>query len=214
MKRFDTSRFRVTPGSRVSLIRRDPGDTAPFATEEDAKGILKKLQKRMHELAMILRRRRFERSALNLDLPEIKLEFDQDGHVSGAHKTVHDESHQIIEEFMLAANIAVAREFAYRGWPFLRRVHAPPDEKKSRMLSDFLNGLGFKVPPNPGRPQLQTLLDQVRGEPARPRPLHPQPTRPGENRQSRSQHQHIGPADGCHDPAQERLMGINGLSEQ
>ncbi len=123
------------------------------------------LLKQMHELAMILRRRRFERSALNLDLPEIKLDFDADGHVAGAHKTVHDESHQIIEEFMLAANIAVAREFAYRGWPFLRRVHAPPDEKNSRMLSDFLNGLGFKVPPNPGRPQLQTLLDQVRGEP-------------------------------------------------
>ncbi len=120
---------------------------------------------RMHELAMILRRRRFERSALNLDLPEVKLDFDKDGRVTGAHKTVHDESHQIIEEFMLAANIAVAREFAYRGWPFLRRVHGSPDERKLQLLSDFLNGLGFKVPPLPGRPQLQTLLDQVRGEP-------------------------------------------------
>lgn len=119
----------------------------------------------MHELAMILRRRRFEHSALNLDLPEVKLDFDADGKVRGAHKTVHDESHQIIEEFMLAANIAVAREFHYRDWPFLRRIHATPDERKLRILSDFLNGMGFKVPPMPGRPQLQTLLDQVRGEP-------------------------------------------------
>ena len=123
------------------------------------------LLRQMHELAMILRRRRFEHSALNLDLPEVKLDFDTEGHVTGAHKTVHDESHQIIEEFMLAANIAVARELNYRHWPFLRRVHASPDEKKSRLLSDFLTGLGFKVPPLPGRPQLQTLLGQVRGEP-------------------------------------------------
>jgi len=123
------------------------------------------LLQRMHELAMILRRRRFDRSSLNLDLPEVKLDFDPDGHVSGAHKSLHDESHQIIEEFMLAANVAVAREFAYRGWPFLRRVHAPPDERKSRMLADFLGGLGFKLPPHPGRPHLQALLDQVRGEP-------------------------------------------------
>ena len=126
---------------------------------------VRQLLGRMYDLAMILRRRRFEHSALNLDLPEVKLDFDADGKVSGAHKTVHDESHQIIEEFMLAANIAVAREFHLRNWPFLRRVHAPPDERKQRALSDFLNGLGFKVPANPGRPHLQILLDQVRGTP-------------------------------------------------
>lgn len=140
------------------------GEKSPRGNDPINDQVLKLLQD-MHELAMILRRRRFEHSALNLDLPEVKLDFDNDGHVTGAHKTLHDESHQIIEEFMLAANIAVAREFHYRDWPFLRRTHAPPDERKSRMLSEFLTGLGFKVPAMPGRPQLQTLLDQVRGEP-------------------------------------------------
>lgn len=141
------------------------GEKSPRGNDPINDNVLTLLQQ-MHELAMILRKRRFDRGALNLDLPEIKLDFDDYGHVTGAHKTVHDESHQIIEEFMLAANIAVAREFAYRGWPFLRRVHAPPDEKKSRALVDFLSGLGFKIPKTLGRPQLQTLLDQVRGEPA------------------------------------------------
>ncbi len=140
------------------------GKKSPRGNDPVNDDVLRLLQN-MHELAMILRRRRFEHSALNLDLPEVKLDFYPDGKVCGAHKTVHDESHQIIEEFMLAANIAVAREFHYRDWPFLRRVHAPPDEKKSRMLSDFLSGLGFKVQATPGRPQLQTLLDQVRGTP-------------------------------------------------
>lgn len=150
----------VLPLIQGKVARTHHGLQAPVSAE------VMHLLQRMHELAMILRRRRFDRSALNLDLPEVKLDFDKDGRVTGAHKTVHDESHQIIEEFMLAANIAVAREFNYRGWPFLRRVHGSPDERKLRMLSDFLNGLGFKVPPLPGRPQLQTLLDQVRGEPA------------------------------------------------
>jgi ribonuclease R len=126
---------------------------------------VRRLLGRMYDLAMILRRRRLEHGALNLDLPEVKLEFDDDGNVAGAHKAIHDESHQIIEEFMLAANIAVARELHYRDWPFLRRVHAPPDDRKLRALSDFLGGLGFKVPVHPGRPHLQILLDQVRGEP-------------------------------------------------
>lgn len=54
MKRIDTARFRVAEGSRVSLARRDPADIAPFSSEEQAKGLLKKLQKRLHELAEIL----------------------------------------------------------------------------------------------------------------------------------------------------------------
>lgn len=54
MKRIDSDRFRVSQGARVRLDRRDPADTAPFPSEEDAKGLLKKAQKRMHELAEIL----------------------------------------------------------------------------------------------------------------------------------------------------------------
>jgi PPK2 family polyphosphate:nucleotide phosphotransferase len=54
VKRIDTARFQVPEGTKVALRRRDPDDTAPFASEEEAKGLLKKAQKRMHELAEIL----------------------------------------------------------------------------------------------------------------------------------------------------------------
>ncbi|MBI1346381.1 ribonuclease R [bacterium] len=121
---------------------------------------------RMHRLAMTLRRRRFSRGALDLQLPEVKIDFDENGRVSGAHRVSHDESHQIIEEFMLAANIAVATKLSQEGLPYLHRTHAAPDEGKLRTLGSFVKGLGFDVKPWVGRQEIQKLLDLVRGQPA------------------------------------------------
>jgi ribonuclease R len=120
---------------------------------------------RMHTLAMLLRRKRFANGALDLQLPEVKIDFDADGRVAGAHQAIHDESHQLIEEFMLAANIAVARAIAERGLPYLHRNHATPDERKLKALGDFVKGLGFNVKPWVGRGEIQKLLDAVRGTP-------------------------------------------------
>ena len=122
-----------------------------------------KLLQRMHELAMILRGRRFQHGALDLALPEVKIDMDADGKVTGAHLVSHDESHQIIEEFMLAANIAVATKLADGGINFLRRTHAPPDERKLRALSEFVGSLGHKIRAMPGRGDLQKLLKEVHG---------------------------------------------------
>src|SRR5690606_32250777 len=91
---------------------------------------VRKLLTEMHELAMLLRKRRFDQGALELDMPEVKLDLDKHGKVVGAHEVIHDESHQIIEEFMLAANIAVAVELNDRGYHFMRRVHGDPSEQK------------------------------------------------------------------------------------
>lgn len=63
---------------------------------------------RMRDLARILRSRRTARGSLQLEMPEVKIDLDRDGRVAGAHVTENTESHQIIEEFMLAANEAVA----------------------------------------------------------------------------------------------------------
>src|SRR5690606_1367503 len=84
----------------------------------------------MHTLAMILRGRRKAGGALELNLREVKVELAKDGSVAGAHEVVHDASHQIIEEFMLAANVAVATKLDDLGIPFMRRVHGSPDELK------------------------------------------------------------------------------------
>ncbi|REJ96862.1 MAG: ribonuclease R [Planctomycetota bacterium] len=120
---------------------------------------------RMHELAMILRRRRFARGSLELALPEVKIDLDKEGRVAGAHLEEHTESHQIIEEFMLAANEAVADLLAEKELAFLRRVHAAPDPRKLRMLSDFVGDLGYKTKSLESRFELQDLLDRVKREP-------------------------------------------------
>lgn len=134
-----------------------------YKTRVSAK--IRKLLADMHELAMILRARRFAKGALEMSLPEVKLDFDKEGRVVGAHEQPHDESHQIIEEFMLAANCAVATELDDRAIAFLRRVHGDPDEAKLRAFSQFVTALGFPLKQFQSRLHLQKLLDEVKGEP-------------------------------------------------
>jgi ribonuclease R len=120
---------------------------------------------RMRDLAMILRKRRLRRGALELNMPETELEYDDQGRVSGAHFVKHDVSHQIIEEFMLSANEAVAEHLAGLGVPFLRRVHAAPDPNKLKAFAEFARILGYKVQRETDRFGLQRILEQSAGQP-------------------------------------------------
>jgi len=120
---------------------------------------------RMRDLARILRTRRLARGALELVMPEVKIDLDRDGRVSGAHVVEHTESHSIIEEFMLAANEAVAERLHGAGCGFLRRVHAAPDLRKLRQLTEFVSELGFEVDSLESRFELQRLLGLARGRP-------------------------------------------------
>lgn len=126
---------------------------------------VQQLLSQMYELAMLLRARRFGRGSLELALPEVKIDIGTDGKVSGARVAPHDASHEIIEEFMLAANMAVATALFDRGIPFLRRAHGDPDEAKMKAFGDFVTTLGFSLKRYQSRPDLQRLLDQVKGTP-------------------------------------------------
>ena len=119
----------------------------------------------MHELAMTLRARRFRRGALELDMKEVKVDLDRNGKVTGAHVVEHTESHQIIEEFMLAANEAIAELIQKAGYHFLRRVHASPDPRKLQALTEFAAELGFQTESLESRFELQRLLKSVQGRP-------------------------------------------------
>ncbi|MEZ6127811.1 MAG: ribonuclease R [Planctomycetaceae bacterium] len=120
---------------------------------------------KMHELAMLLRSRRFKAGALQMGIPEVEIDFDDDGHVTGAHERHHDESHEIIEEFMLAANIAVAQTLASRDIPFLRRVHGTPDEMRLKGFQDFCKGLGYELDKFQSRREIQAVIDSAAGQP-------------------------------------------------
>jgi len=120
---------------------------------------------RMRDLAMILRKRRIKRGALELSMPEVELEYDADGRVTGAHYVRHDVSHQIIEEFMLAANEAVAAHLSGLGVPFLRRIHPPPEPNKLKAFAEFARILGYKIQRETDRFALQRVLEQSTGKP-------------------------------------------------
>lgn len=121
----------------------------------------------MFQLAMILRKRRFDAGALELSMPEVEIDLNDDGRMTGAHVEVSTESHQMIEEFMLAANIAVATKLRDEGLIFLRRVHGDPDPRKLKTLTGFVRELGFKVDSLESRFELQKLLDKVERDPRR-----------------------------------------------
>jgi len=112
-----------------------------------------------------LRHRRFAHGALQMGIPEVAIDFDKDGAVSGAHTRHHDHSHEIIEEFMLAANVAVASLLDSRKLPFLRRVHGDPDELKMRNFQQFCQGLGLTLKKSQDRKEIQELIHGVEGKP-------------------------------------------------
>src|SRR5262245_55275976 len=126
------------------------------------------LGERLHlawELAALLRRKRFEHGALDLDFPEVKVWVDTNGKPVRLERVENDESHQLIEEFMLVANEAVARELKKRAIPTIYRVHENPDPEKLAEYREFALSFGYKVGDLTHRAELQRLLAEIRGKP-------------------------------------------------
>lgn len=88
----------------------------------------------MRELALILNRRRTKRGSIDFDMPEANIELDLEGQMIGVTRAERNIAHRIIEEFMLAANEAVAGHLEHAGIPSLYRIHEMPDPKR---VSDF-----------------------------------------------------------------------------
>jgi ribonuclease R len=123
--------------------------------------------RRMRDLALLLRKKRFKRGALELTMPEAVLEYDAEGRVCGAHFARHDLAHQIIEEFMLAANEAVAEHLSQHDIPFLRRVHPAPNEEKLEAFAQFADLLGYPLQRPQDRFELQRVLLATQDKPER-----------------------------------------------
>ena len=101
-ERVIRSARRLTYREAYAILRAAPND---------------QLGERLHvawELASLLRRKRFEQGSLDLDFPEVKVRLDEQGKPILLERIENDESHQLVEEFMLAANEAVARELKNR----------------------------------------------------------------------------------------------------
>jgi len=99
----------------------------------------------MRELALILNARRVRLGSIDFDLPEPVIEFDPEGRMTGITRSERNIAHRIIEEFMLAANQAVARYLEARGIPSLHRVHEKPDGKKILEFEELAHSFGYSL---------------------------------------------------------------------
>jgi ribonuclease R len=119
---------------------------------------------RMAELQDKLTAMRRRRGAIDFDLPEAKIVLDADGKVAAIEKRPRNRAHRIVEEFMLAANEAVARFFGHRELPTMYRVHGLPDEDKLDRFLQLAQTHGFQVPEQPVAPRdLNALLARFAG---------------------------------------------------
>src|SRR6266481_6426219 len=165
---FDKNGVAKNVGFTHSVIR-----SSHRLTYKQAYAILKsaprdRLGERLHvawELASLLRRKRFEHGSLDLDFPEVKVRLDETGKPAHLERIENDESHQLIEECMLAANEAVARELKKRAIPTVYRVHENPDPEKLAEYREFVLSFNYKVGDLTHRPELQRLLASIRGKP-------------------------------------------------
>ncbi len=118
------------------------------------------------QLAKILRARRREDGMIVLNLPEVDLVFDEEGHVIDAVPEDDAFTHTLIEMFMVEANEAVARIFADLDVPLIRRIHPDPTYGAIEELRLYARLVKFNLPDEPTRKDLQRLLEATREGPA------------------------------------------------
>ncbi len=117
----------------------------------------------MAELQEKLAEMRRRRGSIDFDLPEAKIVLGEEGRVLAIEKRPRNRAHRVVEEFMLAANEAVARHFGERQLPTIYRVHGLPDEEKLSAFLDLARAHGFEVGESLGPGALNALLDRFEG---------------------------------------------------
>lgn len=126
------------------------------------------IDERLHaawELASLLRKNRFAAGSLDLDFPEVKVRLDDQGNAERIERIENDISHQLIEEFMLAANEAVARVLMQKTVPTVYRVHEKPAPDRLREFREIAATHGVRIGNPELRSELQKALRAVRGQP-------------------------------------------------
>jgi ribonuclease R len=122
----------------------------------------------METLCLILSKRRYRRGAVDFDLPEAEIQFDEEGKVINIVPAERNIAHRIIEEFMLLANECVAKKLSSSEGPALYRIHEKPDPLKVDEFAEFARSLGYKLEKHEGqyRPKdFQKFVMRLEGKP-------------------------------------------------
>jgi len=153
------SKERMTYEDVQLMIDGDPAVIARF------RHILPEIRK-INTLAIILQKKRQERGAIDFDLPEPVLTYDEMGSVLGIAKSVRHFSHRIIEEFMILANEVVARHMEIREIPSIYRIHEDPDPGKVADFAELVAGFGLRFHPKRATPaEFQKFISSIAGRP-------------------------------------------------
>ncbi|MGJ8639311.1 MAG: ribonuclease R family protein [Opitutaceae bacterium] len=126
---------------------------------------LKEHIRKLWELGSVLRQGRFRKGSLDLDMTDVKIYVDEDGYADRIEKQFNDESHQLIEEFMLSANEQVAKVMKKNNYPCIYRVHDEPEEEKLNELRETMITFGVRCG-NLNKPrEMASLLKKLKDHP-------------------------------------------------
>jgi ribonuclease R len=153
------SRERMTYDDVQKII---DGDKATAARYEPILPEIRKIEK----LARILQRRRQKSGAIDFDLPEPMLTYNDAGDVTGLVKTIRHFSHRIVEEFMVLANEVVARHLEHHDVPSIYRIHEEPDPARVESFAEMISTFGLKFRPKRNHPsEFQKFITSIEGRP-------------------------------------------------
>ena len=155
------SRERMTYTAVNQIITNPEGETASTYAH------IKDMLLRMHELTLLLIKRREERGAIDFNLPEAELWFNDEGQIGGIARSERNIAHRLIEEFMLLANETVARHLESLNVPLLYRIHEEPNPEKIEEFAEIAASFGHKFSMHGPIPQrgFQQLAREIQGKP-------------------------------------------------
>jgi len=166
--RFYKSVIRSAARLTYTLVRQilvDEGEEAERVREHHHKLVPALL--RLKRLFEILRAARLQRGSLDFDLPEPEIQLDlEEGTIEKIIKAERNIAHRLIEEFMIAANEAVAEFVTERGLPMVYRVHDEPDPERVKDFSVLLHNMGysFHLGKRPFPKAMAAIIEGVRGK--------------------------------------------------
>ncbi len=140
------SKRRFTYREAMEILQRSPTND------------IEQMLHQAHELAQRIRRLRFKAGSLELDFPEMKIRLDERGRVSRIERMENDVSHQLIEEYMLLANEAVASKLIHQKRAAIHRVHEEPDPKRLQEFREDVVSHGIACGDLRERSDVQELL--------------------------------------------------------
>jgi len=163
MKENDLKKIRnapLPPKHQTGSIGRDLASLDDKELES-----LRKMVRKLWSFAERMRKGRMQDGSLDLDMPEVKIFVDEQGAADRIESVHNDESHQLIEEFMLAANEAAAKEIKKLSIPCLYRVHDEPDTEKLDEFREYLATVGINIGDLTRRREITRMLSAINSHP-------------------------------------------------